>query len=335
LPTTPELTTGRDAGNLRFHDFAPPMESFRAAVLEGLSRAEKAIPCRFLYDARGSRLFDLICEQPEYYPTLAETRILERHGDDIAAWIGPDAQLIELGSGSSVKVELLLDAMAAPAGYMPIDISREHLWTAAARIAARRPGLAVHAVCADYAQAFDLPRIPGRRVAFFPGSTIGNFDPTEARNFLALWRERLGAGGAMIVGVDLKKDPALINRAYNDAAGVTAAFSLNLLARANRELGAEFRLDGFAHHAHYDPAEGRVEIHLVSRRAQSVTIGDRIVRFAAGERLHIENSYKYDAEAFAALAEEAGFAWRTVWFDPDRLFSVHFLSVASDRVGTH
>ncbi|HTK34300.1 MAG TPA: L-histidine N(alpha)-methyltransferase [Caulobacteraceae bacterium] len=311
------------------HGDAGGSDSFLAATLAGLSRPEKALPCRFLYDARGSRLFDLICEQPEYYPTRTELRILERHAEEIAGLIGPDARLVELGSGSGHKVRLLLAVMDRPAAYIPVDISREPLDLAARSVAAEWPNLTVHAVWADYTTAFVLPSAPGgRRVGFFPGSTIGNFEREEARDFLAVWAQRLGPGGGLIVGVDLRKPEEVLERAYDDAAGVTAAFSLNILARANRELGADFDLEGFRHHARWVPDPGRVEIHLVSRRSQVVTVAGRQFRFSPDERLHVENSHKYDVEEFAALARGSGFEWQAAWTDPERLFSVHFLSVS-------
>ena len=331
MPTTSELCTVADVSTgVAFHDFAPTHASFLEAVLDGLSRRAKAIPCRFLYDERGSQLFDLICEQPEYYPTRTELRIIERHAPDIAALAGPRAELIELGSGSSRKVGLLLDAMDAPAAYVPIDISREQLYAAARRTAAERPGLEVHAVCADYAQAFALPAAggQGRRVAFFPGSTIGNFTRSEAKAFLAAWARRLGPGAAMIIGVDLKKSTDILDRAYDDAAGVTAAFSLNLLDRANRELGADFDLEGFRHEARWAPDRGCVEIHLVSLADQTVRVAGHAFHLARGERLHIEDSHKYEVEEFADLARGAGFDWSCAWTDPQGLFSVQVLEVA-------
>jgi L-histidine N-alpha-methyltransferase len=317
------------APNLTFHDYAPPTDDFLSAVLRGLSATPRSIPCRFLYDARGSALFDAICRQPEYYPTRTELGILTRHAQEMAELIGPDAELIELGSGSSAKVGLLLDAMTRPAAYAPIDISREHLLDAARRIACERPRLPVHALCADYGTAFALPRFEtnGRRVAFFPGSTIGNFTPVEAQAFLAGWAERLGAGAAMLIGVDLKKDTAVLDAAYDDAAGVTAAFSLNLLARANRELGSDFTLSAFRHRARYLKDEGRVAIHLISLADQVATVGDQSFHFGLGEAVHVEDSWKYAVPEFQALARRAGYQPAAVWTDPNHLFSVHLLEV--------
>ena len=317
-----------EGGLIAFHDHAAEEESFLDAVLEGLSRPEKAIPCRFLYDARGSALFDQICELPEYYPTRTETGILHASAGEIARRVGPAVQLIELGSGSSIKVRILLEAFDRPAAYVAVDVSGEHLRRAAERLAADFPRLAVAAVCADYAAPFPLPEIGGggRRLAFFPGSTIGNLEPEAALAFLKLWARRLGPSAAMLVGVDLRKDPGVLNAAYDDAQGVTAAFSLNLLARANRELGADFDLGGFRHDARYDQRLGRVEIHLRSLRAQAVRLAGREIAFSAGERVHVEHSYKYSIGGFQALAEAAGFAPAAVFTDPKGLFSVHYLA---------
>ncbi|MDB5410527.1 MAG: dimethylhistidine N-methyltransferase [Rhodospirillales bacterium] len=309
-----------------FHDHAPQEDSFRDAVLEGLARSRKAIPCRFLYDARGSALFDEICRVPEYYPTRTELRILEDRAGEIAALIGPHCQLIEFGSGSSIKVRTLLDALDADA-YVPVDISRDHLRRAADDLAADFPNLDVVAICADYHHPFRLPSRPvrGRRFGFFPGSTIGNFEPDEAVDFLAMCADLLGDGGAMLVGIDLKKDAAILDAAYDDAAGVTAKFSLNLLARANRELGADFDITRFAHDAHYEEGAGRVEIYIRSLVHQKVIIAGRRFHLAQGERIHTEYSYKYTIPEFRDLARSAGFRPTMSWTDADDLFSVHYL----------
>lgn len=309
-----------------FIDLAPRTESFADAVVRGLSKPRKAIDPVWFYDEAGSALFDRITALPEYYPTRTEIAILGRHGGEMAAAMGPGAQLIELGSGSSVKVRLLLDRLEAPAGYVGIDVSGEHLRAACDRLAADRPGLEVAAVCADYMGAVTLPdpvRAPARRrVGFFPGSTIGNLDPAVAADFLARWRNRLGG---MLVGVDLKKDPARLEAAYDDAAGVTAAFNRNLLARINRDLGGTFDVEAFAHRAFYDRDLGRIEMHLVSRRDQIVAVAGRRFAFAAGETIHTEISCKYTVEEFRALAVRAGWRPSRTWTDPERLFSVHWL----------
>lgn len=311
-----------------FHDHSPEEESFRDAALSGLSQPDKAIPCRFLYDARGSALFDAICDLPEYYPTRTETAILAERAPEIARLAGPRAQLIELGSGSSVKVRILLDAMAEPSAYIAVDISREHLKRAAEALASEFPQVQVAAICADYSAPFPLPDMPaaGRRLAFFPGSTIGNLEPEEALNFLRAWARRLGPDAAMLVGVDLRKDAGVLRAAYDDSQGVTAAFTLNILARANAELGADFDVYRFAHHANYNVEKGRIEIHLESLAAQDVRIGGAEFRFRAGERIHVEHSYKYTIEGFQDLARRAGFSPAAVWTDPNRLFSVHYLT---------
>lgn len=310
------------------HDHEPGADDFRAAVLEGLSRPDKALPHRFLYDARGSALFDRITRLPEYYPTRTEIGLLRAHADEIADRLGSRVQLVELGSGSSVKVRTLLDALEAPEAYVPVDISRDHLVAAAQAVQDDYPDVRVEAVCADFAQPFDLPPTGGgRRVGFYPGSSIGNFDPVEAEAFLRLWARRLGRGAMMLVGVDLQKSAAILEPAYDDAAGVTAAFSLNLLRRANRELGADFRLDGFRHEARYLADEGRVAIHLRSLADQVVTVGGRRFAFAAGETVHVEDSWKYTVEGFGALAERAGYVPVEVWTDAEGLFSLHLLGV--------
>ncbi len=316
-------------------DLAPPQESFRDAVIAGLTRNPKAIPCKFLYDARGSALFEQICELPEYYPTRTERRILRSHADEIAALAGADAQLIEFGSGSSAKTGILLDAMR-PSAYVPVDISAEQLSSAAQSLAARYPRVEIVAICADYtADDFVpvLPSGPGRRVVFFPGSTIGNLEPDEAERFLMRCGSIVGRGGGVVIGVDLKKDPAVLNAAYDDAAGVTAAFNLNLLARMNRELNGSFDLSRFAHDAFYSEASGRIEIYIRSLEPQIVRVAGRAIPFAAGERIHTEYSYKYDIDAFQGLATRAGFRPVRAWTDPDRLFSVQYLRAVQDHPG--
>jgi dimethylhistidine N-methyltransferase len=313
----------------QFHDLTPAEESFRDAVLGGLSRRAKQIPCRFLYDERGSALFEQICELPEYYLTRTEMAILRDYAGEIGALAGRHVQLIEFGSGSSRKVRLLLEALEEPAAYVAIDISREPLRRAAEEVAEDFPEVPVVAICADYLQPLRLPELPargqGRRLGFFPGSTIGNFTPEEAVDFLAGCRRVVGRGGAMVVGVDLKKDPERLDAAYNDSAGVTAAFSLNLLERVNRELDADFDLDRFAHDAFYNEAAGRIEIYIRSLADQIVTVAGRAIRFAAGERIHIEDSCKYTIAEFQRLAGRAGFRPIRHWTDPAALFSVHLL----------
>jgi dimethylhistidine N-methyltransferase len=313
----------------KLHDLEPSQEEFRDAVLEGLRGAEKSLPCKFFYDAEGSRLFDKICELPEYYPTRTECRILERHAGDIARLIGPSAQLVEFGSGAGLKIRLLLSALDDPTAYVPVDISRLHLMAAASSLAKDFPHLTIAPICADYTQPFDLPELAGAKpatsVGFFPGSTIGNFTPDEAHAFLIGARNLLGQGSAMIVGVDLRKDEGTLVRAYDDAAGVTAAFNLNLLRRINRELSGTFKLDQFSHRARWNDTLGRMEMHLVSRCAQTVEIDGERFAFKEGETIHTENSHKYSIPQFQALARAAGYAPKAVWTDEASLFSVHLL----------
>lgn len=313
--------------DFRFIDLLDREESFEEAFLAGMTGAEKSLPCRFLYDAKGSALFDRICGLEEYYPTRTEIGILIDNAGALAELIGPRAALVELGSGSSVKTHILLRRMKSPAAYMPVDVSREQLRAAAEGVARDYPGLAVTAICADYAERFALPECEGRRVAFFPGSTIGNLARGEAIALLDAWRERLGAGGLMIVGVDLKKDPKRLEAAYNDAAGVTEAFIMNILARANRELGGDFDPAAFAYDARWNAAAGRIEMRVESRRRQTVRAAGAAIAFAQGEAIHIENSHKYGLEEFTALARAAGFAPRARFVDAARLFSVHVLGV--------
>lgn len=311
------------------HDLEPTVSEFEAAVFEGLSAPRKTLPCKFFYDAAGSVLFDRICELPEYYPTRTELGILAERAGEMAQLLGPGAGVVEFGSGSAAKVGLILRQLQAPALYVPVDISRSHLLAGAAALARAFPGLRVAPVCADYTQRFELPAaarsIPGRLAGFFPGSTIGNFTPREARGFLAQTRRTLGPGAVMLVGADLRKDPAILNAAYDDAAGVTAEFNLNLLRRINRELGGDFDLSAFRHTAQWNAAESRVEMHLLSRRAQRVHIGGRHFDFAEGESIHTENSYKYTPECFRLLASAAGYEPLACWTDARQLFSVHAL----------
>ncbi len=323
--------------NLRgVSDFSPDAAVMLAEVLRGLSLPRKNIPSLYFYDQRGSELFDAITELPEYYPTRTEISILEKHGAEMAAALGPGVRLIELGSGSAVKTELLLANLDATAAYVPVEISREHLLAAAARIAADFPDLEVLPVTADFTEPFELPdptrsRVR-RNVAFFPGSTIGNFPRGMAADLLEATRREVGPGGAMLVGVDLEKDRDTLERAYNDAAGVTAEFNLNLLVRLNRELGADFEVTGFRHEAVWDEAAGRIEMRLVSLREQQVNIAGNQFAFAPGEVLVTEYSHKYSLAGFKALAEGAGFEVERVWMDPDQLFSVQLLVVPQEAV---
>ena len=301
--------------------------AFARDLMKALASRPRCISPKYFYDARGSQLFDRICELPEYYPTRTELRILADNAGEIAAQMGPRSEIVEFGAGSLRKVRLLLDAMDRPARYLPIDISGEHLARCATSLQQAYPGLDVQPVEADYTQRLLLPApVPGagRRVGFFPGSTIGNFSPPEALHFLEVTGQVL-RGGALLLGADLIKEPAVLHAAYNDAQGVTAAFNLNLLARANRELGTRFALDQFAHSAFYNAPLQRIEMHLVSRRRQQVVLGGQCYELGEGETLHTENSYKFTLDGMRALAVQAGFRPGPVWIDADRLFSVHWL----------
>jgi len=311
-----------------FIDLEPVVEDFESAVIAGLSRAIKTLPCKFFYDQIGSELFSRICRLDEYYPTRTEIGILRRSAARIAELAGPKSHLIELGSGDSIKVRLLLEAMTSPARHTAVDISRDHLRNSAKDLARIFPDIEIAAVCADYTQPFDVPspdeRPDAKRVGFFPGSTIGNFTPDEAVAFLKSTASLLN-GGDLVVGVDLKKDPGHLIAAYNDSEGVTAAFNLNLLVRINRELGGDFEIDAYEHRAHYNAGQGRIEMHLISLRDQTVAIGKNRFNFSEGETIHTENSCKYGIEEFQEIAARGGFRALDCWTDEDRLFSIHYL----------
>ncbi|MBK0392489.1 L-histidine N(alpha)-methyltransferase [Ramlibacter algicola] len=298
---------------------------FLRDLQRALAEPPHSISPKYFYDDAGSRLFERICELPEYYPTRTETSILATHAADIAREIGTGCDLVEFGAGSCTKVRLLLRDLQ-PRRFIPIDISGAHLEQAAAALEREHPGLLVLPLAGDYTQVVHLPPpLPGaRRVGFFPGSTIGNFTPSEALDFLRS-AARLLRGGGLLLGADLVKDPAVLHAAYNDAQGVTAEFNLNLLARANREIGTDFDLDRFWHSAFYNAAERRIEMHLVSRARQQVHVGGRPYLLEEGQALHTENSYKFGVEGLRRLAREAGFTPGPVWTDPDHLFSVHWL----------
>jgi dimethylhistidine N-methyltransferase len=322
-------------------DWRVAAPSLVADVLRGLQGAPKRLSPTYFYDERGSQLFDAICDLPEYYVTRTETRILERHAQEIAARIGDNALLVELGSGASTKTRLLLDRLPHLAAYVPVDISRTHLMAAAQRIASAYPGLEVLPACADFTQAFPLPRsrrTPSRVVVFFPGSTIGNFDPPAAIELMKVMRgivngaaaTRLGASqatsaGGLVIGFDLVKDPAILERAYDDAAGVTAEFNLNVLRRLNRDLGADFDLQAFRHEAVWAPGANRIEMRLVSKVPQTVTIAGEAISFAADERIVTEHCHKYTPELFAAQAAAAGWSARETWTDERNYFHVQYL----------
>jgi len=343
-PLAPSSPTNRDASRARpesepdfeltLHDLHPAPDDMRGDILAGLRSTPRTLPCKYFYDERGSALFDAICELDEYYPTRTETAILERHAGDMAAAMGEGALVIELGSGSSTKTPLLLGALDRPAGYVPIDISREHLLGAAGRIRDGFSDLPVWPVCADFTTPLDLPTFdvaPSKRFVFFPGSTMGNFDPAGRRRLLnQIVSLCAPEGGGLLIGLDLLKDRETLEAAYNDRHGTTADFNLNLLERVNRELGSDFDLAGFDHHAPFNADEGRIEMHLVSRADQTVTIGDAHFELGAGERICTEHSYKFSLEAFASLAAEVGLEQKAVWTDADRLFAVALFETSSD-----
>jgi len=299
--------------------------SFEHDVLEGLRADPKRVPAKYFYDAEGSRLFERITELPEYYPTRCELRILQDHAADIAALIPVGAALVEFGNGSPRKARLLLRAAPKLACYVPVDISGEALQQAATELRRDMPWLTILPVHADFCDPFELPaeaRAAPARVGFFPGSTIGNFEPHEAAKFLRHAARILGAGAVMIIGADLVKPVEVLNAAYNDAAGVTAEFNLNLLRRINRELGGTFKLETFEHHAFYNREHSRIEMHLASLKRQKVRVAGECVDFRAGEAIHTENSYKYTIEQLAALARGVGWQPAGVWTDPRDYFSV-------------
>lgn len=319
---------------VHFYDHQPDDEHFLDVVLKGLGSSPKAIPPRFFYDTRGSELFEGICRQPEYYLPRAEREIFEQRADEIARLIGPESVLIEPGAGASHKVRLFLDQVR-PQAYVPMDIAGDFLRNAADELALEFPWLPIHAVWTDFIRTLPLPRsVPdSRRVVFFPGSSLGNFDPPQALDFLGRLAALARPGGGLLIGVDLKKDPAVLNAAYNDRAGLTAAFNLNLLTRINRELGGDFDARAFRHHAFYNEPRGRIEMHLVSGREQTVTVGGHAFPFREDESIHTENSFKYSPDEFHAMAALAGFEPVAFWHDHRQLFGVYFLRSTSTGSG--
>lgn len=312
-------------------DLTPTTEAFLGEVLDGLARQPKRLSCKYFYDDRGSRLFEEICGLKEYYLTRTELAIMRSHGREMAAEVGPESMLVEYGSGSGVKIRILLDHLADPVAYAPVDISREALLWSAERLSLAYPTVEILPVCADFVGDFQLPspqRTPARTVVYFPGSTIGNFQPAAAREMLSRIARQCGEGGGLLIGADLRKDPAVLEAAYNDRRGVTAEFNLNLLHRINNELGGDFDLDGFEHRAVYNPEEGRVEISLVSRERQAVTIEDEVFRFEPGEPIRTEYSYKYSVDGFAAMAAEAGLTLRRTWTDDGSRVAVFYFVVS-------
>ena len=316
-----------NSGSVLF-DLQPGVADFLDDVLAGLSATPKQLPSKYLYDERGSQLFDEICLLDEYYPTRSEDQIIKQYAHEMADQIGPGAMLVEYGSGSSTKTKALLEELLAPAAYVPVDISAEHLAQSASRLSAALPRIEVLPVCADFTQPFSLPisrRVPTHAAVFFPGSTIGNFKHPAALAMLKQIASLCGRGGGLLIGIDLQKDIDVIELAYNDARGVTAQFNLNMLRHINRELDSDFSLENYQHSAVYDQHQHRIEISLVSRCDQQVTVCDYAFELEQDEPIITEYSHKYTIEGFADLAAEAGLTLRRHWTDDRELFAVlHF-----------
>lgn len=317
-----------DPSSVSMLDFEPATATFFRDVIAGLRANNKCFPSKYFYDRRGSQLFDEICKLEEYYLTRSELAIMRRFAVEMAVQIGPRVMLVEYGSGSSVKTRSLLDHLEDPVAYVPVDISCQHLQQSAAKLSRIYPRIEVLPVCVDFTAEFDLPksdRVPTHAAVYFPGSTIGNFQPVDAALLLGRIADLCGIGGGLLIGIDLKKDVRTIEAAYNDQQGVTAEFNLNLLRRINHELGADFQLNQFRHRAIYNAEHGRVEMHLVSRRDQAVSIGEHTFDFAADESIRTEYSYKYAIDEFEAIAADVGLSLHRHWTDPQRNFAVlHF-----------
>lgn len=314
--------------SIKLLDLEPAEDDLLGDVLAGLSTTPKRLPSKYFYDAAGSRLFERICEQPEYYLTRTELAIMREHAEDMAHALGPQVRLVEYGSGAGLKTRQLLKELRSPVAYVPVEISRSALLASVERLSTEFPGIEMLPVCADFTQRVALPEPtepPRRTVVYFPGSTLGNFENAVAVKLLAQMRALVGPGGAVLLGLDRKKDTATIEAAYNDAAGVTAEFTLNLLARLNRELGADFELAHFRHDARYDESRGRIQTHIVSTRAQSVNVGGQVFEFGADEAMLVEYSCKYDQADVERMAELAGLRVERTWTDPAGRFSVQLL----------
>ena len=320
-------------GTFTFIDLKPSSESFLDAVVSGLSKRHKSLPAKFFYDERGSKLFEDITNLDEYYQTRTEISLLKTIGPELKTLIPKGSKLVEFGSGSTEKIRVLIDSVEHFDTYVPIDISRDYLKMEAEDLASDHPNLNIIAICADYTKPFPMPEGLSGGVdctGFFPGGTIGNMLPEEAAGFLRHAGSLLGSGAGFIIGVDLKKDPAILHAAYNDAKGVTADFNMNVLRRINNELGGSFTLPQFRHRALYNVVLGRIEMHLESLEEQTASIGGQDFFFRKGETIHTENSYKYKVAEFQELAKSAGLDPVKAWWDVDWLFSIHFL-----RVRTH
>lgn len=321
------IAPSHSQSKVKLYDLHPPLADFRSEIIEGLQQPQKAISAKFLYDKKGSELFDQICNLDEYYLTRTEMEILKTNANEIASLIG-DGVLVEFGSGSSQKVRIILDAMKKLPTYVALDISVQHLYESCHNLVEAYPALNAIAICTDYTQPLNLPKISlienKYKVGFFPGSSIGNLEPVEVVRFLKNVGKILQPNGSLLIGVDLKKDGSILEPAYDDSQGVSAAFALNLLTRINRELGANFNLDNFSYRATYNTL-GRIEMYIVSLKKQAIKIDDIEIEFEQGELLRTEHSYKYTCTEFQSLAAQAGCQSKCVWTDPQKLFSLHYL----------
>jgi dimethylhistidine N-methyltransferase len=327
LPSVPQPKS-----RVHLYDLHPPLADFQAEVLQSLEQTPKVISPKFLYDRQGAALFEQICQLDEYYLTRTEIAILKKYAHEIALLI-EGGVLIEFGSGSSQKVRIFLDKVARLPVYIALDISKQHLWESCQQLAEEYPDLRTIAICADYTQPITLPKIGSiegkKRIAFFPGSSIGNLEPLEALEFLKNTAKLVGSNGGLLIGVDLKKDATILEPAYRDSQGISAAFALNLLKRINDELQGNFKLNNFQYDAVYNAEMGRIEMYIISSIEQKVLIGNREISFDRGEKLLTEYSYKYSLEDFQKLAAEAGFIPQVVWTDPQQLFSIHYLETVN------
>ncbi|MFC1864418.1 L-histidine N(alpha)-methyltransferase [Chloroflexota bacterium] len=318
----------KEGRKIQLHDFNPGQDSFYKDVLHGLQKKQKELPCKYFYDDQGSCIYDCICALDEYYLPRTEASIMETCIEEMVEILGPRVLLIEYGSGNCAKTRILLNHLHDLAAYVPIDISCEQLLLVTEQLASDYPELEVLPVCADYTREFELPvpkRPNDRVVVYFPGSTIGNFEPVLANLFLERIAAVCGPGGGLLIGVDLKKEPTVLHRAYNDYQGVTAAFNLNLLERINREFGCDFQLDWFEHYAFYNPLKGRVEMHLISLKDQTVHLDDISIPFAQGESIWTESSYKYSLDDFEQMVAVAGLKVEHTWTDEHQWFSVQYI----------
>ncbi|KMJ57272.1 methyltransferase [Bacillus sp. LL01] len=312
--------------NIQGYDFYIEKENMREEIIRGLSSPIKTISPKFLYDHRGSELFELITGLDEYYPTRTEVKIFNEKIQEITMAVGDVHTLIEYGSGSSNKIKTLLHNFSSLKEYVPIDISRDFLFQSSLELGMQFPHITIKAVCGDYTAPLTLPlESKGKKVIFFPGSTIGNFEPVEVRNFLMKSAQLLNEGDGFLIGVDTKKDINTLEKAYDDAQGITAAFNLNLLTRINRELEADFNEEQFEHLAFYNKEKGRIEMHLESQYDQAVKIEEHEFYFRVGETIHTENSYKYSIGEFQEIAIQCGFKPSKIWMDDEEKFSVHYL----------